>query len=251
MKYALFFMFLIFQLKIFGQINQTDSKGRKQGNWEKKYPNSNVTQYKGQFTDNKPVGVFTYFYPEGQVKAIIEHLKDGHRSKATFYFENKMMLSDGFYFDQKKDSTWVNYNPEGLILSVETYKNDKLNGKKVIYYLEGQIETEKLNPLSVANYKDDKLDGDFKEYFSTGKIKKTGNYSFGKQIGEWKEFYPNGKVYSISKFRNDFLHGWVISFDKEGVEISRFMYQNGERLDEKQLNSYLKMCQEKGIDPNQ
>jgi antitoxin component YwqK of YwqJK toxin-antitoxin module len=244
------FVFTI-NITLFAQINQIDSKGRKQGIWQKTYPKSEVLQYKGQFRDDKPVGTFEYYYPGGQLKAIIEHLSDGRHARATYYFENKMLMTEGFYLDQKKDSTWVNYNEEGLVLAVESFKKDKLSGKKVIYYLEDQIETEKLNPLSVANYKNDTLHGDYREYFSTGKLKQIGKYENGKIVGEWKEYYPNGSIFKVSKFKDDRLHGWSISYTKDGEESGKILYQNGEKLTGKELDSFLKLCEKNGIDPNQ
>jgi antitoxin component YwqK of YwqJK toxin-antitoxin module len=244
------FVFTI-NITLFAQINQTDSKGRKQGIWQKTYPKSEVLQYKGQFRDDKPVGTFEFYYPGGQLKAIIEHLSDGRHARATYYFENKMLMTEGFYLDQKKDSTWVNYNEEGLVLAVESFKKDKLSGKKVIYYLEDQIETEKLNPLSVANYKNDTLHGDYREYFSTGKLKQIGKYENGKIVGEWKEYYPNGSIFKVSKFKYDRLHGWSISYTKDGEESGKILYQNGEKLTGKELDSFLKLCEKNGIDPNQ
>ena len=246
----IFFVFLV-NLSLLAQPNQTDSKGRKQGVWQKTYPKSEVLQYKGQFRDNKPVGTFEYFYPGGELKATIEHHSDGRHARANYYFENKMLMTEGFYLDQKKDSTWVNYNEEGLVLGVESFKMDKLNGKKVIYYLEGQVETEKLNPLSVANYLNDTLHGEYREYFSTGKLKQIGKYENGKIVGEWKEYYPNGSIFKVSKFKNDRLHGWVTSFSKDGEEIGKILYQNGEKLSGKELESFLKLCEKNSIDPNQ
>lgn len=246
----IFFVFLV-NLSLLAQPNQTDSKGRKQGVWQKTYPKSEVLQYKGQFRDNKPVGTFEYFYPGGELKATIEHHSDGRHARANYYFENKMLMTEGFYLDQKKDSTWVNYNEEGLVLGVESFKMDKLNGKKVIYYLEGQIETEKLNPLSVANYLNDTLHGEYREYFSTGKLKQIGKYENGKIVGEWKEYYPNGSIFKVSKFKNDRLHGWITSYSKDGEEIGKILYQNGEKLTGKELESFLKLCEKNGIDPNQ
>jgi len=236
---------------LLAQLNQTDSKGRKQGIWQKTYPKSEVLQYKGQFRDDKPIGTFEYFYPGGQLKATIEHHPNGGYARANYYFENKMLMTEGFYLDQKKDSTWVNYNEEGLVLGVESFKKDKLNGKKVIYYLEGQVETEKLNPLSVANYLNDTLHGEYREYFSTGKLKQIGKYENGKIVGEWKEYYPNGSIFKVSKFKNDRLHGWITSYSKDGEEIGKTLYQNGEKLTGKELESFLKLCEKNGIDPNQ
>jgi len=252
MKIVKLILFVItIHMKLFAQMNQTDSKGRKQGIWQKYYPKSEVLQYKGQFRDDKPFGVFEYYYPSGQLKATIEHHPDGHHARANYYFENKMLMTEGFYLDQKKDSTWVNYNQEGLVLGVESFKENMLNGKKVIYYLEGQVETEKLNPLSVANYKSDTLHGEYREYFSTGKLKQIGKYENGKIVGEWREYYPNGSISKVSKFKDDRLHGWSTSFTKDGEENGKILYQNGEKLIGKELEVFLKLCEKNGIDPNQ
>jgi antitoxin component YwqK of YwqJK toxin-antitoxin module len=246
----IYFVLTIYS-SLFAQFNQTDSNRRKQGSWQKLYSNSEVLQYKGQFRDDKPYGTFTYYFPSGQIKATIEHDTDGHHSRAFFYFENKMLMTEGFYLDQKKDSTWVNYNEQGLVIGVESFKNDKLNGKKIIYYLDGQIETEKLNPLSVANYKNDTLNGEYKEFFSTGKLKLIGQYKYGKLFGELKEYYPNGSLFKVSKFKEDRLHGWCTTYSNDAEEITKFFYQYGERLTGKDLDNYLKLCEKKGIDPNQ
>jgi antitoxin component YwqK of YwqJK toxin-antitoxin module len=236
---------------VYAQINQLDSKGRKQGPWQKTYSKSDVLQYKGQFREDKPIGTFTYYYPEGQIKATVEHHPDGQHSRAFFYFENKILMTEGFYLNQKKDSTWVNYNAQGLVLGVESFKNDKLNGRKVIYYLEGQIETEKLNPLSISMYKNDTLNGDYKELFSTGRLKLIGKYENGKRVVEWKEYYPNGNIYKVFRYKNDLIHGWSTSYNNDGEENGKFLYQYGEKLSGKDLENFLKLCEKKGIDPNQ
>lgn len=253
MRYLIPFIFFLATIKtsLSAQINQTDSKGRKQGNWQKTYPKSDVLQYKGQFRDDKPVGTFEYFYPGGQLKATIEHYPNGRHARANYYFENKMLMTEGFYLDQKKDSTWVNYNEEGLVLGVESFKKDKLNGKKVIYYLEGQVETEKLNPLSVANYLNDTLHGEYKEFFSTGKLKLTGKYQNGKYVGDWKEYYPNGILFKVTKYKDNRMHGWSTTYTKDGEESGKYLYQYGEKLTGKELDDFLKFCEKKGIDPNQ
>jgi antitoxin component YwqK of YwqJK toxin-antitoxin module len=247
----IFFFVIVLYSTLFAQLNQVDTKGLKQGAWQKSFSKSEILQYKGQFKDDKPFGTFTYYYPTGQLKATIEHDSDGHHSRAFFYFENKMLMTEGFYLDQKKDSTWVNYNEEGLVVGLETFKNDMLHGKKVVYYLDGQIETEKLNPLSVVIYQNDTLNGEYKEFFSTGKLKLIGKYKKGRLVGEWKEFYPNGSIFKVSRYKDDRLHGWLTTFTKDGEKNGDFLYQFGEKLIGKDLENFLKICEKKGIDPNQ
>ena len=49
-------LFLISFSNFFHAQNTIDDKGRKQGNWIKKIPQSNAIDYTGQFKDDKPVG---------------------------------------------------------------------------------------------------------------------------------------------------------------------------------------------------
>ncbi len=55
-------------------MNQTDSKGRKQGPWRKL--ERGVLKYEGQFRDDKPVGTFTYYYDNKSIKAV-SHFESG------------------------------------------------------------------------------------------------------------------------------------------------------------------------------
>jgi antitoxin component YwqK of YwqJK toxin-antitoxin module len=250
MNKLLLVLFLLPSL-IFGQVNQKDAKGRKQGPWQKNYPNSKVFVYVGQFKDDKPVGQFRYYYPSGEVKGIIDHIPNSPRSYGYFYHENNELMSEGAYWNQLKDSTWANYSPAGEVTSAEEYKNDKLNGKRVVYYIQGQIEEGKLDVLSIANYKDSILNGIYKEFFPGGKIKKTGNYLAGDKHGEWLEYNLKGVLVGKISYKRGSPHGWARAYNAKGEQISETMYQFGEIIRGKELEAFLKKCEQKGIDPNQ
>jgi antitoxin component YwqK of YwqJK toxin-antitoxin module len=123
MKVLLMLVFLFFGFVSMAQLNQTDAKGRKQGEWAKTYPKSRVYQYKGQFKDDKPIGTFTYYYESGKVKAVIKHDAGSARSVAYYYHENGNAMSHGIFRNMKKDSIWLNFLPSGRLSTTETYKN--------------------------------------------------------------------------------------------------------------------------------
>jgi len=245
------FLFVLLPFLTFAQINQKDAKGRKQGAWQKNYPNSSVLIYKGQFKDDIPVGEFTYFYSTGEVRAIIEHIPNSKRSYGFYYHKNKELMSEGPFWEQKKDSVWANYNPEGYVLGTEEYKNDKLNGKRTLYYLRSQQESGKMDVLSISNYKDSVLHGEFKEFFSNGKLKKSGFYSKGLKTGEWQEFDMNGILVGKVRYKDGLPHGWAYAYNSKGIKISDTLYQNGVSLRGKELEEFLLKCEKQGIDPNQ
>lgn len=244
-------LWLFFAQVSFAQVNKVDAKGLKQGLWHKNYPGTNIYMYEGNFKDDKPVGRFVYKYESGHIKAVIDHKPNSKLSIVKLYFENEEIMAEGRYWDQKKDSIWTNYNERGELVSVESYENDKLNGKKINYYLNDQLEAGTLNVLSVANFIDDVRDGAYKEFFPNGKLKISGIYVKGARTGEWLEYYNTGQLMSRSRYKSDLLHGWSFYYDKNGAELSKNLWKQGDKLEGKELEVYLKLCKDKNIDPNQ
>ncbi|MDA7804300.1 hypothetical protein N8987_07005, partial [Crocinitomix sp.] len=95
------FIGFILSTTAFAQVNQKDSKGRKQGVWKKPYENSTAFVYVGQFKDDIPVGQFTYYYESGKVKIIMNYLPDGKTSYAQMYHETGYMMARGKYLNQE------------------------------------------------------------------------------------------------------------------------------------------------------
>lgn len=242
-------IFLLFCYCSFGQ-NKIDEKGRKQGLWEKTHPKSKAIQYKGQFKDDKPIGTFYYYYPSKSLQAVIKHDSKSTRSSASFYHETGVLLSKGIYLNMKKDSIWLNYAPSGRLSSSETYKEDKLNGPKIVYYLSEDLNNKNLIMASYTNYLNGLVDGEKIEYFDSGLIKLKGTYKNNKKVGVWETNHPNGKLMIQERYKDGILHGWSIAKDESGTEISRKYYYYGQLLEGKKLENVMKQYKEKGINPN-
>ncbi len=250
MKSKLTLLVLLLTSLAFGQVNQVDSKGRKQGTWEKTYEGSIVFQYRGQFKDDKPVGKFTYYYESGKVKAIIQHdnLEKG-RSLAYFYHENKQVMSAGIYRNSKKDSTWVNFTPAGKLSTKEEFKNDKLNGVTYVYFVSEDIKSVQPVVATKKTYKDGILHGDYLEYFINGKAKIKGKYVNNRQDGAWEEFHLNGKRAITYRYDNGKKHGYQIAYDESGKRLAEVFYYNGHMLEGERLEKLLEDLEAKGINP--
>lgn len=239
-----------FSLCVIAQ-NRIDENGNKQGPWKKTYPRSIAVQYEGQFKDDKPVGTFKYYYPSRKIQAIIKHDENSNRSYAEFFHESGNTLSKGMYINMKKDSIWKNYAPSGRLSSTETFKNDTLNGLKIIYYLPEDLYNKNKTIASKTYYKNGKVEGEKIEYFDTGIIKTQGNFENNAKHGVFITNHPNGKVMNLERYKNGTLHGWCIVKDGAGKETSRVYYYNGERLEGKKLEQKLQYLKSKGINPNE
>jgi antitoxin component YwqK of YwqJK toxin-antitoxin module len=252
MKLLINTLFVVFSMSIcFGQINQVDAKGKKQGPWEKTYPDSKVYMYKGQFKNDRPVGKFVYFYPSSKVKAVINHDVTTGRSEAYYYHENQALMSFGIYRNLKKDSIWTNFGPSGRLSNKETYKNDSLDGAKVIYYVPEDLNDKSKVPSAVMMYKNGALHGEYKEYFMSNTLKMKGMYENGKKVGPWEEFHPNGKRSILYRYKDGVKHGWAIAYDTNMKRIGEQYYYHGRRLEGRELSDKLSQMEKLGINPDE
>jgi antitoxin component YwqK of YwqJK toxin-antitoxin module len=234
---------------IFAQ-NKVDAQNRKQGPWQKNYPNSRVLMYKGQFKDDKPVGVFYYYYQSNKKQAIIKHDENSTRSVAVFYHENGNLMSTGIYHNMKKDSVWTGYGPSGRLSYKETYKDDVLNGKKVIYYVPADPNDKSQNILSISNYLNGKLEGEFIAYFDNGVLKEKGNYVNNKKEGVWISYGDSGKPVMEQRYKNNILHGWSRILDGNGNTKVQKYYYHGVPKEGEELKKLLEQYKAAGKNPN-
>ena len=246
-----FFLILMCSLSstVHGQ-NKKDSQGRKQGAWVRYYPDGKTMLYSGQFKDDQPVGEFRYYFESGKIKSIVQH-ETKERSYVWFYFENEQLMSEGQYVNQKKDSVWKNFNQQGFLVSLETFKNNRLNGEKMIYYIQNQIETGEVKCAQLETYKDSILHCPYVEFFSTGSKKQHGTYILGKKAGTWETFHPDGSVATRIKFREGKAYGYAYAYDEEGTELYKSYWRDGKRLDAKALDKYFTDCKNKGVIPEE
>jgi antitoxin component YwqK of YwqJK toxin-antitoxin module len=123
------------------ELNKTDAQGKKQGFWRKNFPDG-TPRYEGNFKDDQPEGVFRYYQETGALKMVCYYSDKGRHSHAKGFDPKGFIISDGNYYEQKKDSTWTYYNDQKQVLSREVYKKGSREGTWFIYYPEGPVSEE-------------------------------------------------------------------------------------------------------------
>ena len=204
MRYNLIIFFISISAFGFSQVNQVDAQKRKQGPWEVFYENTASYKYKGQFKDNIPYGVFTYFYPSGRVQAKVKFKNEGQVTYSQVYHESTGRIKAmGKYVNQLRDSTWTYFDNKGNVKSKERYVNDKLEGQRVIYYepINGQY--------IVARY----------EYYTNNVLN-----------GVFKEYHQNTKMERLERYKYAVKHGWWIFFNEDGTQAGTKLYWEGKAL---------------------
>jgi len=202
-------------------LNLIDKRGRKQGTWEKKYPNNKV-RYHGQFTNDKPVGVFQYFDNYGTLTGKIVHTKND-TANVTFYHDGVSIMSEGTYFKMQRTGVWKFYDGQGDITSQTIFVNGKKHGMSRVYYKDGRIAKEVI-------YENGILQGIIKEFFANGRLKFTGLYRDGNLEGKVEWFHPNGakKVRGYYKYAVQ-VNAWTY-YDKNNKPTRIEFYKEGKLI---------------------
>lgn len=207
-------MFLLLSVNLFAQdgINKFDEKGRRHGLWKGIYEETKRPRYEGTFEHGKETGIFKYFddTKAGSVIATREFKKDGS-CYTTFFDQKGNKVSEGKMIGKVHEGEWKYYHKESpVVMTIENYKNGKLNGIRKVFYKNKAIneETGYVNGvkhgiykkyaengvlLEDAAYKDGEFHGTATYKDPHGNVVAKGEFVLGRKRGIWK-FYENGKL---------------------------------------------------------
>ncbi len=205
-----------------GQFNQVDSKGKKQGEWRKNYQDSKQLRYKGQFENDIEIGKFIYFHENGNIK-----FENVYRGKTRVCYSKQysmagVLIAEGVYNKNVKDSTWRYYSDAlGILISEETYRNGKKDGLAVIYFKDGKVAER-------IHYKMDVKHGKWEQFFEDGRPKTIANYDNGKLQGE-AIYYSDlsNKPKSKGVYNKGLKDGVWFYWGDDGRPEWREQYENG------------------------
>mgnify|MGYP001164687400 CR=1 FL=1 len=213
MKYLFVILFFLSINSFAQEINKLNANGKKQGIWKGVYEESKRPRYEGTFENGKEIGVFKFFddTKAGSVIATREFNKADNSCHTIFYTQNGFKVSEGKQINKMYEGEWKYYHFESPnIMTIENYKNGKLEGLRKVFYRDNTIAEE-------AMYKNGLKDGLYKKYAESGivleeinykagvfeglsvfrnaknEIVSKGNYVKGKKEGEW-QFLKKGKL---------------------------------------------------------
>jgi antitoxin component YwqK of YwqJK toxin-antitoxin module len=203
--------------------NKTDEQGRKQGLWEKKYPDGNL-RYKGHFRDDKPSGIFKNYYDLGDsLQAVRVYSNDGESDYARLFYHSGALKAEGKYINEKKDSIWKFYDTLQRMIRKDQFKNGKEEGKSVIFYANDG------NVLEIKNWNSGMEEGPFQQYFDEGGLKEEGTYVHGKLEDTLTVYAPDGRISIKGTYHNDLHEGkWI--YYSNGAPTDTLIYRRGKCL---------------------
>jgi antitoxin component YwqK of YwqJK toxin-antitoxin module len=197
-----FLLFLMFSCHIIiaqTDYNKIDEKGKKNGVWKGFYQDSKRPRYEGTFEHGKEVGVFN-FYDDTKAKSIIatrEFNSTDNSAHTVFYDQAKNKVSEGKVINKLFDGQWKYYHQASkTVMTVENYKNGKLEGMRSVYYPSGKIAEE-------INYRDNVKEGVYKSFSDNGIVLEESTYKDNEYNGSAAFKDPQGNLVS----KGEFLHG--------------------------------------------
>lgn len=197
--FVLFFL-NVFCLQAQADFNKLDQNGKKNGLWRGVYE-SKRPRYEGTFVHGKETGVFN-FYDDTKAKSIIatrEFNPNDNSAYTIFYDQDKNKVSEGKVVNKLFEGQWKYYHQASKsIMTIENYKNGKLEGLRTVFYPSGKIAEE-------ISYKNNLKDGIYKKYTE------------------------KGIVLEESIFKNNEYHGLAIFKDTDGNIVSKGQFVNGKK----------------------
>ena len=201
-------------------LNRTDTFGKKYGYW-KKYNLRHILEYEGRFYNGEPLGMFTYYHPNGKVKNISYFTPNSPKVTTTMYHENGIKFAEGVFVNKNKDGKWLYYNLSGVLVMEENYNNGKKEGVSKTYSpKDGTL-------LEEINWQNDKKHGAYLNYYTTGSLRTKMYYNQDKMHGTFENYYENGKMKNKGVYAQDFRNGKWINFDEYGRELKIEYFDKG------------------------
>ena len=205
-------------------INKIDRYQMKQGSWKTFWDNGNL-QMEGYYINNKKNGFFKYYNEEGvflQIEKwkndelITDAVETKQLEKKTAYHPNGRIKTEAFYFNDKAEGIRREYDMNGNVVQSYIFKSDALIGEGIVdengwkqgewkefYEESGELKAK-------GKYKDNKAVGYWEYYFPEGNIELKGEYTQqGNKDGEWIWYYPDNKILMIENYYNGNYDGKV------------------------------------------
>lgn len=220
-KMIKFFNFLVVSLLICSSAivsaqanNKLDSNGKKDGVWKGVYETSKRPRYEGTFAHGKEIGVFNFFddTKAGSLIATREFNAKDSSAYTIFYDQSKNKVSEGKVLNKLFEGEWKYYHQAStIVMTLENYKNGKLEGLRTVFYPNGKIAEE-------VNYQNNLKNGSCKIYSENGIVLEETFYKNNQYHGPAIFRDAKGNIASNGKFVNNKKEG-VWQFFEKGIKV--------------------------------
>lgn len=177
-------------------INRKDANNMKQGHWIIYNENGKFQGYKegqkveeGDYLNNKKVGIWTKYYPNGNINHEITMANNVPNGYAKFYYKNGGIQEEGMWQNNKWVGEYKYYHENGEVFYKWNYNSSgKREGHQEYHHENGNMMIE-------GEWANGNEAGTIKEYYEDGSLKSEKNFNNGKIEPAATKTYPIGKIY--------------------------------------------------------
>ena len=154
------------------------------------------------------------------------------------------ILKESFKIDKETgfiEGTHYAYFPNGKIEQQAEYKNNKLEGKRILFYETGDT-------LIIESYKDAKFVGIYKSFHQGNVLESVGKYDAGMMDGEWKFYYNNKQLKEVVEFKDNEENGPFVEYHSNGNMKAKGTYKTTQKnIDGNREHGLLEIYNEAGV----
>lgn len=172
------------------------------------------------FSENQ-TGLVYGWYDDGEKRFEADIVKGQLCGNIIFWYEHGGKEIEGKFFNNKKISTWNEFDDNGKIWKQSEYLIDSLLMKQTCWYPHSEIkkyEGEWLNENET---------GAWTFWHKSGEIFSKGNYLDGKKTGNWISWSQKGKKATETDFLNGKEHGHGIVWNENEKKVFEGIFKNG------------------------
>lgn len=209
---------IVFNEGIKIEYGAVDSMRNKIGIWSE-YHNTGEFKGKGLYANDKRIGDWIFYYPNGTIEQRGKYDKKGRtQGEWKWFYENGALMREEFYIDNLRNGIMTDYAEDGKIITKGEYIDDMQEG---LWFYETPEYKE------VGKYVNDKPDSLWKRYYMPkGKVRYEGRFLNGDEDGKHTWYYENGRVMTEGTYvggmkQND----WNFYYDN-GTKYLTIFYEN-------------------------
>lgn len=140
----------------------------------------------------------TIYYDSGKIKQVIEINQDSVRN-----------------------GKLVRFAENGDTLELAHYKDDKLEGKRKLYYANNQVEI-------IEHYKRDSLQGLYQVYNQDQSLLLEAEYDKNQIVGMITKYFPSGAILEKVSYKNNVENGPFTEYYESGQKKWEGTYKDGD-----------------------
>lgn len=178
------------------KVNEKDATGQKQGSWIILNTGGKFAGFdegalveQGDYLDNKKIGIWTKYYPNGNKKHELTFTNNLPNGYAKFYYKDGLLQEEGMWKDNKWVGEYRYYHENGNLFYNWVYNSQgKREGTQQYFYENGNLMIE-------GSWKEGSESGLLKEYYENGSVKAEKQFATGKIEAATVKTYELGKTF--------------------------------------------------------